>query len=138
MSSHKLLLLFLLVSDLSAQPTVANWEAIQLAGGVIEPMVGMFDKDCAVGECKSGKCRFQNCKEPVSCAGGVCEFINCKDASCKGGLCRFIDCGQSTCNGGNCQFHRPRHTLSDGYCNGGVCYLNGGKHPHAFKNRLTY
>ena len=91
--------------------------------------------------CPEGGCAFTKCgkdSNPVSnCEGGLCEFIHCVDATCAGGSCIFVNCKGAGCGGGACHHVNPVDTLTDGYCKGGGCMLNGEGIKATLKNELT-
>jgi len=91
--------------------------------------------------CPEGGCKFNRCgvdeAETSGCDGGLCEFIDCVDASCPGGSCVFISSKGSSCSGGACHHVNPKDTLTDGYCSGGGCMLNGEPIRATLRNELT-
>jgi len=95
--------------------------------------------------CGEGGCRYEYCgrtrekiANPVAnCEGGLCEFTECEDASCDGGSCIFVNSKRSTCHGGGCHHVQPKDTLTDGYCTGGGCRLNGEAIPATLKDSLS-
>lgn len=78
---------------------------------------------CEALDCRTGKCDFEGCKEPVGCRGGLCTFTNCDSPSCQGGACVFRSCTNPSCAGGRCEFFDTQSTLSTGYCTGGEFLL---------------
>lgn len=82
---------------------------------------------CSVESCRGGRCRFENCENPVSCRGGSCVFVNCREPSCSGGACKFIHSEKASCSGGGCDFVDPPLLLTTGFCTGGGCSIDN--HP---------
>lgn len=80
---------------------------------------------CEAGDCRTGRCSFADCREPVECGGGRCVFERCFRPSCRGGGCTFLSCAAPTCRGGQCNFVNPTTTLKRGFCSGGNCELDG-------------
>lgn len=62
---------------------------------------------------------------------------NCKEATCEGGACIFERVEDVKCPGGACQFRNMQRTLSEGYCTGGGCRLDGEAHPTDFAATLS-
>jgi hypothetical protein len=62
---------------------------------------------------------------------------NCKEATCEGGACVFERVEDVKCPGGACQFRNMHRTLSEGYCTGGGCRLDGEAHPTDFAATLS-
>lgn len=62
---------------------------------------------------------------------------NCKEATCEGGACVFERVEEVKCPGGACQFRNMQRTLSEGYCTGGGCRLDGEAHPTDFAATLS-
>jgi hypothetical protein len=64
------------------------------------------------------------------CCINMCRFrykLFSRDA---GGACTFDSCYDATCKGGGCNFINPPRTLTEGYCHGHGCKINGNEHPH--------
>ena len=92
--------------------------------------------DCEL-HCDGGSCAYRHC-EDISCRGGACRFEDCKRPSCDGGACTFVRCALPTCQGGSCKFEELKSTLTDGYCGGGSCTVNGREWPATFSDRLSW
>ena len=89
---------------------------------------GLSENDlvyCDTVECPHGGCKFENCRNSVSCSGGKCTMINCVRPTCDGGVCTFDGCVEPLCKGGLCEFFNTRTTLGHGYCTGGLCKIEG-------------
>ena len=94
-------------------------------------------KECG-DVCHHGKCLFQGCRDAPNCPGGMCRFEDCVSPSCEGGACIFVRCVDPTCPGGSCKFEDLQSTLTDGYCDGGSCTVNGRDWPSSFSDRLSW
>ena len=94
-------------------------------------------KECG-DVCHHGKCLFQGCRDAPNCPGGMCRFEDCVSPSCEGGACIFVRCVDPTCPGGSCKFEDLQSTLTDGYCDGGSCTVNGRDWPSTFSDRLSW
>ena len=62
---------------------------------------------------------------------------NCLAPSCGGGGCTFDTVWNPTCCGGTCSFFNVHSTLTDGYCTGGGCSLDGKPFPSSFSKNLS-
>ena len=62
---------------------------------------------------------------------------NCVEPSCPGGGCIFEKCSHPSCRGGGCQMIQVKTTLTDGYCEGGSCSVDGKEWPSSFSNDLS-
>ncbi|CAM9142859.1 unnamed protein product [Heterosigma akashiwo] len=94
-------------------------------------------------DCTAGRCAYNNCiyapesKQETGCSGGGCHFVQCQAASCDGGRCTFTKSRHVTCKGGGCAFEDPDETLTNGYCTGGGCTVDGEKWPSRIEGGLT-
>ncbi|KAF0753682.1 hypothetical protein AaE_005619 [Aphanomyces astaci] len=86
---------------------------------------------CDERECPHGGCVFRDCNEPVSCKGGLCDFMydvntsfNCKSPDCGGGVCTIVEAEDGSCPGGLCNFVKPKRSLKEDYCTGGLCLVD--------------
>ncbi|KAF0699327.1 Aste57867_10117 [Aphanomyces stellatus] len=93
--------------------------------------------DCSVGECPHGGCFFHDCSTTVTCQGGLCEFFNCYEPSCGGGVCTMVNADGGSCSGGLCNYVTPRRSLTEGFCAGGLCRLDGKDHVASFSRSLS-
>mmetsp|Transcript_4958 Transcript_4958/g.9464 ORF Transcript_4958/g.9464 Transcript_4958/m.9464 type:complete len:147 (+) Transcript_4958:310-750(+) len=97
-------------------------------------------RSCGVA-CPEGGCKYTSCglgsSPPSGCEGGLCEFVRCADSSCHGGACVFVGSEGSSCHGGGCHHVHPEDTLTDGYCDGGGCRLNGILMPRTLAGALS-
>jgi hypothetical protein len=93
-------------------------------------LVHGFKAPCEWKECRSGKCEFFGCKDPVSCRGGACIYRECHSPTCEGGGCEFHSCYHPSCPGGACAFYDLETGLEKGYCLGGGCTIDGFEQEH--------
>ncbi|RHY57275.1 hypothetical protein DYB37_005390 [Aphanomyces astaci] len=70
---------------------------------------------CDERECPHGGCVFRDCNEPVS---------NCKSPDCGGGVCTIVEAEDGSCPGGLCNFVKPKRSLKEDYCTGGLCLVD--------------